>query len=461
MNDNFDLNLNKTEIEVNLGTNDIEIELPGGARGLKGDTGATGPKGDTGDKGDKGDSGVWVGNEEPSDPDYNVWIDPTGQGTEEQDPIFISSAAYGISNSDITTWNSKQAELVSGTNIKTINNQSLLGSGNITIQGGGGSSEWGQITGTLSDQTDLQTELNNKVDKYVIGTDQNNIEGTGTILNEGANIKLQSTPTGSETKDNYIDVSTGSVMLFSKDNTYTSYLYNYPGTLQFTGAREYNNTVTGSSGYFGNVLSLEYYYNSQRICRIFANSSGLSITGLVTPTTNDMAANKGYVDTGLSAKQATLVSGTNIKTINNETLLGSGNITTVQVSDSYSTSTTDAYSANYVNGLNTYSTDERRIGTWIDGKPLYQITKEYGELPNNALKQVAHNISNIKRAVDVRGYAYRSTDNISFTLPYAASTSAQAIALYVDNTNITIVTGNDRSDLTECYVTIRYTKTTD
>lgn len=31
----------------------------------------------------------------------------------------------------------KQDTLVSGTNIKTINNQSLLGSGNITIQGGG------------------------------------------------------------------------------------------------------------------------------------------------------------------------------------------------------------------------------------------------------------------------------------------------------------------------------------
>lgn len=31
----------------------------------------------------------------------------------------------------------KQDTLVSGTNIKTINNESLLGSGNITIQGGG------------------------------------------------------------------------------------------------------------------------------------------------------------------------------------------------------------------------------------------------------------------------------------------------------------------------------------
>ena len=37
-----------------------------------------------------------------------------------------------------TALNSKQNNLVSGTNIKTINNNSLLGSGNITIQGGGG-----------------------------------------------------------------------------------------------------------------------------------------------------------------------------------------------------------------------------------------------------------------------------------------------------------------------------------
>lgn len=38
-----------------------------------------------------------------------------------------------------TRVNGKQATLVSGTNIKTINNESILGSGNITIQGGGSS----------------------------------------------------------------------------------------------------------------------------------------------------------------------------------------------------------------------------------------------------------------------------------------------------------------------------------
>lgn len=57
-------------------------------------------------------------------------------GYTETDPVFTASAAHGISTTDITNWNSKQAALVSGTNIKTVNNQSLLGSGNLTITSG-------------------------------------------------------------------------------------------------------------------------------------------------------------------------------------------------------------------------------------------------------------------------------------------------------------------------------------
>lgn len=53
--------------------------------------------------------------------------------TSETDPVFTASAAHGISSSDIANWNGKQAALVSGTNIKTINGNSLLGSGNINI----------------------------------------------------------------------------------------------------------------------------------------------------------------------------------------------------------------------------------------------------------------------------------------------------------------------------------------
>lgn len=39
-----------------------------------------------------------------------------------------------VTTSDKSTWSGKQDALVSGTNIKTINNESILGSGNITVQ---------------------------------------------------------------------------------------------------------------------------------------------------------------------------------------------------------------------------------------------------------------------------------------------------------------------------------------
>ena len=41
-----------------------------------------------------------------------------------------------VTSSDKTTWSGKQDALVSGTNIKTINNESILGSGNLTIDTG-------------------------------------------------------------------------------------------------------------------------------------------------------------------------------------------------------------------------------------------------------------------------------------------------------------------------------------
>ena len=47
-----------------------------------------------------------------------------------------SDSTIHVTSSDKTTWNGKQDALVSGTNIKTINNESVLGSGNITIDTG-------------------------------------------------------------------------------------------------------------------------------------------------------------------------------------------------------------------------------------------------------------------------------------------------------------------------------------
>ena len=55
----------------------------------------------------------------------------------------------------------KQDTLVSGTNIKTVNGQDILGSGDLALTA---TTSWGSIQGDIADQTDLQTALSGKQD---------------------------------------------------------------------------------------------------------------------------------------------------------------------------------------------------------------------------------------------------------------------------------------------------------
>ena len=78
----------------------------------------------------------------------------------------------------------------------------------------------------------------------------------------------------------------------------------------------------------GNGISMQIYDTATHDTYGYINMTptGTTITNLSTPTDNKHAANKQYVDTQVATKQNTLVSGTNIKTINNQSLLGSGDI---------------------------------------------------------------------------------------------------------------------------------------
>ena len=192
-----------------------------------------------------------------------------------------SDANKPISSATQTALDGKQATLVSGTNIKTINSTSILGSGNIAISS---AVAWGGITGTLSTQTDLQSALDLKVDE-------------NTAITGATKTKITYDAKGLVTAG--ADATTADIA----DSTNKRYVTDAQAT-------------------------------------VIGNTSGTN--------TGDNATNSQY--SGLAAsKQDTLVSATNIKTINSTTLLGSGNIAV----EPTITATT---SADYYRGDKTFAT---------------------------------------------------------------------------------------------------------
>lgn len=106
-----------------------------------------------------------------------------------------------------------------------------------------------------------------------------------------------------------------------------------------------------------------------------------------------------------------------------------------------------------------FSETETLIGSWL-GSPLYRKVINTGALPNNTTKDTPYNISNLNRIISIEGYAYRSNDNFTVSLPFV-STSDINFNIYVGviGNNIRIQTGTDRTSFTESYVILEYTKT--
>ena len=115
------------------------------------------------------------------------------------------------------------------------------------------------------------------------------------------------------------------------------------------------------------------------------------------------------------------------------------------------------------NQMVNYSTVEARIGTWIDGKPLYQKTVDCGALPNETTKSVPHGISNINAdtIVDIKGIA-RYSGHYAIALPKVHDrTIGSQVMIEVDSTNIILYSRDSNQSAYNAYVTIQYTKTTD
>lgn len=127
-------------------------------------------------------------------------------------------------------------------------------------------------------------------------------------------------------------------------------------------------------------------------------------------------------------------------TINNASMLP------ISANDSTDTKT-------YIDNIADYSTREKAVGKWIDGKTIYKKTIDCGNLPNNASKNVNHNISNIDRIITFEAMA---TGTNSF-LPVPFIGANNYVAINFSNVDIYLATNVDRSGY-YLYVTMYYTK---
>lgn len=137
-------------------------------------------------------------------------------------------------------------------------------------------------------------------------------------------------------------------------------------------------------------------------------------------------------------------------------------VPTGKVLNNYTESNVDTYSCDYINGLETYSTDEVRIGTWMN-KPLYRKIVEINGLPNNASASYNTNIVNGSLCkYNAYGKLTGSDTNIliyPYISPYASSGNV-TLNVSSDASKVNITTQTDRSSASALII-IEYTKTTD
>lgn len=91
-------------------------------------------------------------------------------------------------------------------------------------------------------------------------------------------------------------------------------------------------------------------------------------------------------------------------------------------------------------------------------RPVTRKVINFGTLPNTATKTIAHGINFNANTTFVRIYG-TATDPIGFVslpLPYASPVAANNIELFVDATNVNVITGSNRTAFTRCFVVVEF-----
>ena len=246
----------------------------------------------------------------------------------------------------------KQDLLVSGTNIKTINSQSLLGEGNIEIKSGSNipflfinsithlSGDFAAVKNAIANKTPFELYYVNMLGYGDIAAPEVCFV-SGEIIQ--ATFHFEST-TANHTVVQTTITPTG-VSAYTSYHSYQEQLVSGTNIKTINGESilgEGNLEISGSGG----TTDYTQLTNKPQINSVeLSGNKSLSDLGIPTKTselTNDSGfltsipdeyVTETELNAGLGNKQDTLVSGTNIKTVNGESLLGSGNIDIESVSN--------------------------------------------------------------------------------------------------------------------------------
>ena len=180
--------------------------------------------------------------------------------------------------------------------------------------GASGGGSWGSIDGTLSDQADLQEALNNKANTSDIPTkvsDLNNdsefiIKTVDNLTNYYKKNEIYTQEQVNTLISNVNSFNVDVVQTLPTENIDTHTIYLVPKEAETNDNYDEYIYINNSWEHIGSTSAdLTNYYSKNEI---------------------DIKLESKANTTDLESKQNTLVSGTNIKTINNNSLLGEGNI---------------------------------------------------------------------------------------------------------------------------------------
>ena len=254
----------------------------------------------------------------------------------------------------------KQDKLVSGTNIKTINNQSILGSGNISIEGGGSAVV---VDNALSDTsenpvqnkvittrvTSIESSLASKANASDIPTKVSQLENDSTYQTKAnldtaladyaktSDVNSKNTLQDTAIQNNTDAIATINQTLESKADTSAiptkvSQLENDSGFATTTdvsatyATKESVTALTAEVANKANASDIPTKTSQLENDSTYQTKANLDTALESYAKTSDVDSKNALQDEAIQSKQDKLVSGTNIKTINNQSILGEGNI---------------------------------------------------------------------------------------------------------------------------------------